>query len=186
MCRTVCALHEPAAIFVHGAHEKGFVKVAVKAIFEHAHVDVHDVTVLQLSVIRNTCQDPNIESPYYHCYNSSFDITVTYNLVDRGAYGLRELVVVQRRGIGSTLYSSLVDDAIQLIAGDAHSHCSTSEVQNFSSDAAGLANAFDTMQTSQGSDSERVSGNNAVQTTQLSGGVRFDACVRSLVNLLAE
>jgi hypothetical protein len=78
-------------------------------------------------------------------HSSSFEITMTYNFVDRGAHRLRELVVVQRRGICPAFYSSLVDDAIQLIASDPNSHCSAREVQHFPSDAASLANACDTI-----------------------------------------
>jgi hypothetical protein len=114
----------------------------VVAVLVDGDVDVHDVAVLQRSQVGNAVAD---------------------NLVHRRADTLGEAMIVQRGRIGSSLDRSLVDDAIELVTGDADLHRSAREVQHFTTDTAGRTNSFD-----------------------LGGSVHANGRVRSLIKIFAR
>ncbi len=104
----------------HGEHAAG---IAVVAVLDHGDVDIHDIAVLQFLVGGNAVADL---------------------VVDRGADGFRETVVVEWRWNGLLhIDDIIVTQPIQLVGGDTGRDMGLDHLQHIGGEAAGHAHSFD-------------------------------------------
>ena len=114
--------HEPLRAFVDVADEERGVRVAMDALAVERDVEVHDVAVLQRSIVGDAVAD---------------------DLVHRGAERLAVAVVVERARVAVALDAGGVADRVELVGGDAGSHGGTGEREDLRGGSAGPAHALD-------------------------------------------
>mmetsp|Transcript_2424 Transcript_2424/g.5130 ORF Transcript_2424/g.5130 Transcript_2424/m.5130 type:complete len:296 (+) Transcript_2424:452-1339(+) len=107
----VCGLQEFLALFINVANDKHFTAITMIAIQIHRDIDIHNIPVLQYSIIWNS---------------------VTYDLVHTRTATLGKAVVVERRWVGTRRQNGIVNNRIDFIRRDARFDRPPRQIENLS------------------------------------------------------
>jgi hypothetical protein len=120
--RLIGDVDQPAGFELHVAHQVHPRRVAVPAIHDHGHVDVHDVAVAQRLLFRNAVAD---------------------DMVDRGAERVA-IAAITQAGRDTAIRGHVVEgDFVELGRRDARLHRRDHEIEDLGRQATGLAHPLE-------------------------------------------